>query len=368
VEGRVLISLVTITHEPTPAALRNIKVVFAAARETHPDVETLVVDTSEHNIGYGGALNKAAAQCRGDVFVYFSSNRAKMYDREWLARIVAPLSDPNCGMAGSVRPCQFDRIARRPCDIWEPQIHVQGGVFAARTAVLRENPWSPYFPQVFSDVYQAWNLIKSGFYLADVAEVQSREDGRAHPAQMICDYAADAELDEEFERRCKQPSDINAHGIVLRDLAARANRVTEFGVSMGNSTVFLLASRPRQMRSVDIDPAVEINVQSLLKLVPQGTDFRFSIADSRTCDIDMTDLLFIDTDQNYECLSIELRRHCNRVTRRIALHDTVSFPVCRKAMQDFVAENQEWRVLRHYQNNNGLTVLERQAGSACTRL
>ena len=355
-----MISLVTITHDPSTVTLRNVDQILEVARETHPDVETLVIDTSMHNIGYGGALNQAAAHCRGDLVVYFSSNRARMLDKRWLSRIIAPLSDPNCGMSGCVRPCSFACIARQPCDIWQPQIHIQGGVFAARSAVLRENPWSPNFPQVHSDVYQSWNLMKSGYWLADVPEVQSEAGGRAKPAMMVCDYGQDADLDGEFDRLCRTESDINEHGVTLRDLSARANRVTEFGVRTGRSTTFFLAGRPQTLQSFDIDPAVDI--QPILKFVPVATDFQFVLADSRQVGIDITDLLFIDTEHTYEHLTTELTRHCNRVTRRIALHDTVFAPELLQAANDFVAENSEWQILQHYDNNNGLTILERQSG------
>jgi hypothetical protein len=239
---------------------------------------------------------------------------------------------------------------------------VQGGVFARRTQVLRDNPYSSYFPQVFSDVYESWNLIKSGYYLADIPEVSSVEGGLGSKLAMItCDYPDDAALDAEFELSRSTPSDINEHCHVLRDLAARANHITEFGVRTGLSTISMLAARPRFMRSYDNNPLTD--VEHILKLVPSGTDFRFQVGDSRVVMIEPTDLLFIDTEHDFETLIAELRWNASKVSRRIACHDTETFPGCMDAIKAFISENNEWRILNHYLNNNGMTVLERQSGS-----
>jgi hypothetical protein len=56
------------------------------------------------------------------------------------------------------------------------------------------------------------------------------------------------------------------------------------------------------------------------------------------------------------------------VDKWIALHDTVTFgakgedgkePGLRQAVADFLSGHSEWSEFRHYENNNGLTVLER---------
>ncbi len=172
-------------------------------------------------------------------------------------------------------------------------------------------------------------------------------------------------LDEAYAEACSGQSDINEHATVLCRLAAQCRRVTEFGVRDGVSSVALLAGLAAgggRLVSYDKDSCGK----AVARLKELGGDrFRFVRGDSLEVAIEPTELLLIDTQHTGRQLFAELSRHAARVSRWIALHDTVEFGpkgddggegmysgLCR-----FLLERPWWRVARHYPNQHGLTVL-----------
>ena len=165
------------------------------------------------------------------------------------------------------------------------------------------------------------------------------------------------------------PSDFNEHMPILRAYAERVNRVTEFGV--GRSSWALLHARPKVLRCYDIgDDIRRVGMSDLIELGTSiGVDASFTIGSSLTATIEPTDLLFIDTLHTYVQLWRELDRHASKVANYIILHDTETFgakgedgsqPGLVRAVDDFLAQDHEWRVRDRLKNNNGLTILERR--------
>jgi hypothetical protein len=94
----------------------------------------------------------------------------------------------------------------------------------------------------------------------------------------------------------------------------------------------------------------------------------FHQADVLRVDIEETDLLFIDTWHVYGQLKEELRRHGGKVRKYIVVHDTTTFGQRGEteghaglwpAVEEFLAAG-TFAIKVRYQNNNGLTVLERR--------
>lgn len=173
-------------------------------------------------------------------------------------------------------------------------------------------------------------------------------------------------LARAYAHACATPSDINEHLPTLRMLASRCEHVTEMGVRHGVSTLALLSAKPRVLRCYDIERYPE---WEKIQLLASETDLRFIVGDSRTIDIDETDLLFIDTWHVYEQLKVELARHAGKARKYIAMHDTVTFGArgetpphggLWQAVEEFLAASSQFKIKQHYTNNNGLTVLERQ--------
>ena len=56
-----------------------------------------------------------------------------------------------------------------------PSFHIQGGLFAARTAVMRDYPYTDDARWVHwgSDIYQSYQLLNAGFELKNVPSVNS---------------------------------------------------------------------------------------------------------------------------------------------------------------------------------------------------
>lgn len=192
-------------------------------------------------------------------------------------------------------------------------------------------------------------------------------------------------LENLYDGYYKNPSvyksvDINEHLPTLREYASKVNHVTEMGVRWGASTIAIGSAKPNKMISFDITETVEMNkVIELLK--ESEIDFEFIIADTLNLEIEETEMLFIDTLHTYNQLIKELMLHESKVSKYIILHDTVTFgrkdeqiyehasPLVKTmesaknglmtAVEDFLKTNTDWVIEKHYENNNGLTILSR---------
>ena len=149
-------------------------------------------------------------------------------------------------------------------------------------------------------------------------------------------------------------------------MAEGCDHVTEFGVRCGVSTVSLLSGKPKVMRSYDIQKPP--NVETLRRIVPEGTDWSFTVADTRGIEISQTDLLFIDTLHEYDQLRAELDLHGNKARKYLAFHDTVTFGErgelggqgLNLAIAEFKQRNPHWFTMADFKNCNGLKVLRRE--------
>ncbi|MFV0443114.1 MAG: hypothetical protein ACK5Q5_06055, partial [Planctomycetaceae bacterium] len=115
-----------------------------------------------YNLYIAGALTRVIRAARGQNLVYFCATHGLVRDPTWLADLIAPLADPEVGLAGSVYPCEFKCVAAVPEDIIQPELHVQGGVWAARTDLLREIGISHRFPFEFCDVDLSRRMLAAG--------------------------------------------------------------------------------------------------------------------------------------------------------------------------------------------------------------
>lgn len=179
--------------------------------------------------------------------------------------------------------------------------------------------------------------------------------------------------------------DIHEHMPTLRNLANQCRHVTEFGTRYGISTVALICGQPDKVVSYDINSGFFEPYKSEVEALAQtaGVNFQFVEGDVLGVDIEETDLLFIDTYHTYNQLTKELNKHNSKVKKYIVLHDTVTYGTRDEkpyqygvvseqltglqrsreglwmALEDFLEANTDWKVKEHYENNNGLTILER---------
>lgn len=166
-----------------------------------------------------------------------------------------------------------------------------------------------------------------------------------------------------YHERCRMQTDINEHLPTLFRYAKRCEHVTEFGIRDGHSTHALLAGLDEQkgtLISYDIMPIRFEKPICNAEWIPIVRD---------TKDIDLfvfTDLLFVDSNHKYPHVRMELFNYQKFIRRWIIMHDTdpqrdirYGDGVC-KAMNEFLEAHEGWYIKERFENNNGLTVLERR--------
>lgn len=180
------------------------------------------------------------------------------------------------------------------------------------------------------------------------------------------------DIEKNYVIKCNTFGDISEHLPTLRQYASYCESIVEFGVRKIVSTWALLSGKPKIMVSYDInDPKIYgESIQSVYEASKYANiDYRFILGDTSKIVIEWCDLLFIDTLHTYNQLKIELSLHGNKAKKYIIMHDTVTFGQfgeipgsggLNKAIQEFLEENQHWKIERIYENNNGLTILKRE--------
>jgi cephalosporin hydroxylase len=173
-------------------------------------------------------------------------------------------------------------------------------------------------------------------------------------------------LEYEYSLVCGCASDINEHLPTLRKYAEKCQHVTELGTRYGNSTVAFMVARPARFVTYDVAYNEKIDY---LKLMAKETGVNFEFRLENPKEIELTDLLFIDTNHHVEQCSFELLLHAGKARKYIAFHDTTTFwekgqghergGGLRYAIEPFLKSHPEWRIEYRSEANNGLLVLER---------
>lgn len=161
---------------------------------------------------------------------------------------------------------------------------------------------------------------------------------------------------------------LNFHLPLLKHLSTGLSHVTEMGTRDVTSTWALLAAKPDKVVSIDWNrPPICVPAEALEQArqfaEEAGIGFDFIEGDTTDLQIEITDLLFIDTWHTYEQILLELLLHSDQVRRYIVAHDTNEryFPGMSCGIEDFLNLNPQW-VLKEYQDQfPGITVLERVA-------
>lgn len=185
-------------------------------------------------------------------------------------------------------------------------------------------------------------------------------------------------LQELYERAKNKPSDIHEHIEWLYALAKDPNvhHITEMGSRTGvSTTALLLGLQAHNCGLYKMSPSLityDLEIQpEIMKLFQMREDVRFVPNKESTLEIDPieeTDLLFIDTDHNYDQLIQELTIHGNQSRKWIAMHDTETYKMIGDpptkaglwpAIEEFLQMNPHWKIKEVRKNNNGMTLLER---------
>ena len=168
-------------------------------------------------------------------------------------------------------------------------------------------------------------------------------------------------IEEKYKQLCETPSDINEHLPTIKKYACLCDTIVELGVRGMVSTWALLAGLPLIMTSIDIvDPSEHGgDVKETHEMATnEGIIWRFKKESSLDVKFRRIDLLFIDTIHSYDHLSQELKLHSPHTVKYIIMHDT-NFPEMQKAIQEFLTNNNDWKVKEVLTVMTGLTVLQR---------
>lgn len=195
-----------------------------------------------------------------------------------------------------------------------------------------------------------------------------------------------------YEQKKNMPSDINEHLEVLMQLSQECESIAELGVRGAVSTwAFLngLATNSKdnkELYCVDIMDVPDIN-DIISKAMKAGVFMVFKKEDSASVILPPVDMMFIDTWHVYAHLKRELAHHHERVKKYIVMHDTETDKIkgesirmgssikwesekfgypeeeigkgLQYAIDEFLETHPDWKVKAHYENNNGLTILEK---------
>ena len=207
-------------------------------------------------------------------------------------------------------------------------------------------------------------------------------------------------IQEKFSKYMDEPSDINELLIYLYEYSFCFSKIVEFGTRSGISTISFIRSLliASSTKIEDIDEhnnliyknkntfltTYDINKHPNIDEIERElegnefVDFKFIQANVLNIEIEETDILFIDTYHTASQLEKELSLHSKKVKHRIILHDTTTFwetgeqPYpgldhiglscgrgLKYAVEPFLENNPEWKVIFRTEKNNGLMVLER---------
>ncbi len=170
---------------------------------------------------------------------------------------------------------------------------------------------------------------------------------------------------ELFELVKNKPRDLDKHIPIFSTLVEGCQNVTEFSKRKESTVVWAASKSVERVTSFNVE-ADDPLLQRLLAL-----DSRVNLqrkASREVPDIDLTDLLFIDSEHTSRRLLAELQTYAPRVSRWIVMHDTGIYgqtgedgaPGLLTAIRTFLEENSSWFVAYHTREQYGLTVLGRR--------
>ena len=201
-------------------------------------------------------------------------------------------------------------------------------------------------------------------------------------------------IKERYNYHCKTHTDINEHLPTLYAYATKCKSVLETGVRGCISSwalLYGLLNNKTTRKQLFLNDIHECNIKELLESnsrLSSPVDISYESKNNLALDLKQSyDMVFIDTWHVYAQLKRELEKFAPLTNKYIVMHDTTvdeiygetircgmnaerqskesGFSVDEincglgKAIDEFLANHSEWRLLAKYTNNNGLTILER---------
>ena len=186
------------------------------------------------------------------------------------------------------------------------------------------------------------------------------------------DWHAEAPADITLEQYAKAWVDMEPHIGQLRDYAAQAKVIVEFGVRGAVSTWAMLDGLPPDGRLIGVDikgdrrwldehqPDWTGYVLPLPRRVRDDPRFELRVGDSLKVPLpDHADLVMIDSSHEYEQTLGELVRAADMAPAVIALHDYYhpTAPGVRRAIEEFITADGRYQLATVHPSDYGLAVL-----------
>ena len=201
-------------------------------------------------------------------------------------------------------------------------------------------------------------------------------------------------IKERYNYHCKTHTDINEHLPTLYAYATKCTSILETGVRGCISSwalLYGLLNNGTTRKQLFLNDIHACNIKELLESnsnLSSSVDISYEWKNNLALDLKQSyDMVFIDTWHVYGQLKRELEKFAPLTNKYIVMHDTTvdeiygetircglnaerqskesGFTVDEincglgKAIDEFLANHSEWRLLAKYTNNNGLTILER---------
>lgn len=175
------------------------------------------------------------------------------------------------------------------------------------------------------------------------------------------------DLQDAYNWALNTKSDIYQHIGTLRRYARQCDHITELGTRHFVSFYGFAAGRPKKIVTYDIDFSPYIDVARPIS-VNNNVELVYKIEDTRTAELEPTDLIFFDTLHTYDQLKAELTKHAELSRKYLVFHDTSTFADRNEfsstggiwpAIQEFLDANPHWKIKEKFDYCNGLTVVER---------
>jgi len=173
-------------------------------------------------------------------------------------------------------------------------------------------------------------------------------------------------IDQTLAEYKQVTPDICEHLDTLTELAKECDHITEMGFRYGASSCAFLKAKPKKLISYDL--SIPQECRQLFEELRGDTTVYLIQADTLGIMIEDTDMLFIDTLHTYQQLKRELQLHGNKAQKYLVFHDTVTFGHIGEdksekglmdAVTEFLEQHHHWTMHKHYENNNGLSILKR---------
>jgi predicted O-methyltransferase YrrM len=184
-----------------------------------------------------------------------------------------------------------------------------------------------------------------------------------------------------LNRFCSSRIATAKHLPYLRKLALGCQDIIELGVNRGASSLALSYCQGT-LTSYEYEP--NKYTRKIKRLI--GPAWKLRLQDTRTVmpdEVPVHDLLFVDSLHTYEQVVKELKIFAPKTRRFIVFHDTITFAIkgadgetgrrlesseddfepkthgIRMAIDEFMIEHPEWRIIRHAGFGHGLLTLEK---------